>query len=124
MRISGGELLELSQCEAIVQSYGIPWSADMARPVRLSEVWTRMLRNLANCHEQVGDYGALRTVRAMLQCNDATDPEMAAAAVPFLSEASERQQANALDSASSLQQQQQQQLLRMLQVLRLQQQPS
>ena len=42
----GGQLLTLDHCEAIVRSYNVPWSEEMARPVPVSEVWQRMVRRI------------------------------------------------------------------------------
>ena len=62
----GGELLQLSQCENIVRSYGYRWSEDMAAPVPPAEVCQRMLRNLLNAHKQDGDMARARIVEAAL----------------------------------------------------------
>ena len=42
-----------------------------------------MLRNLINCHEQLGDYDNLRVVRALLHCDHRTPPGQAAGMVPY-----------------------------------------
>jgi len=51
----GGKLLGLADCEEIVRSYGIEWNAGMVAPVPMSEVWTRMVRNLINSAHRAGD---------------------------------------------------------------------
>ena len=43
-----------------------------------------MLRNLINCHEQLGDYDNLRVVRALLHCDHRTPPGQAAGMVPYM----------------------------------------
>ena len=61
-----GRLLNIDQCEAIVRAYGIPWSEELARPVPLTEVWGRQVRNLANCHKQSGEFDKLQLTEALL----------------------------------------------------------
>jgi len=64
-----GALLSLHQCEAIVNSYGLAWSDEMVTPVLPSEVWQRMVRNLVNCHKQVGDFERLLQCEQLLHIN-------------------------------------------------------
>ena len=60
------KLLDLTDCQSIVARYGIRWNAEMAAVVRHTEVWERMLRNLHNCHQQVGDTSRAYIVQHML----------------------------------------------------------
>jgi len=46
----GGKVLSLENCRHIVQRFGISWDEQMLRHVKNAEVWSRMVRNLANCH--------------------------------------------------------------------------
>ena len=86
-----------------------------------------MLRNLANCHEQLGEFGKLQAVRAMLKCCDrATSADAAATAMPYAGSNGEADPMSVLaDGLGEMQnmspQQQQQQLMRMLHLLQLQQ---
>ena len=110
-----------------MHSYGIAWDESMARPQSNREVWERMLRNLANCHEQLGEFGKLQAVRAMLKCCDrATSADAAATAMPYAGSNGEADPMSVLaDGLGEMQnmspQQQQQQLMRMLHLLQLQQ---
>ena len=94
----------------------------MATPIRAADVWQRMMRNLLNCHEQVGDFAALRVVQCMFECRANTPPEEAASALAYGGAAAPERTPHAGEGAASLHQLQQQQLMRMLQVLQLQQQ--
>lgn len=62
----GGELLDLDACKQIVGSYGIAWADEMANPVPPAEVWGRMVRNLANCHSQIGEFAQARLAQQLL----------------------------------------------------------
>ena len=109
---------------AVVRSYGIAWSAEMASPVKPTDVWHRMMRNLVNCHEQTGNLETLRVLQDMFNCRASMPPDEAAHTLDYEyvgnlemvppEEAMRRHQ----------QQLQQQQLMRMLQVLQLQQHAS
>ena len=92
------------------------------QPTRAAEVWLRMLRNLINCHEQVGDRGRLRVVRAMLEIKGTTPSDEAAAAVPY--HEPEQPSLPPELNTEGLSHLQQQQLMRMLQVMQLAQQAS
>jgi len=48
---SGGKILNLADCQSIVvDGYQIPWKENMVNPISKDMVWTRMIRNLLNCH--------------------------------------------------------------------------
>lgn len=84
----GGRLLTLEHCEHIVRSYGVPWSADHARPVPIDEVWSRQVRNLLNCHKQTGDFDRMLLAERLLQSGDQGTPyeRTANAAIPYPSD--------------------------------------
>ena len=81
----------------------------------------RMLRNLANCHEQSGNVAASRVVRAMLEIRPGTPADEAAAMVPYVQPTAVEVDMHGTEGLSQLQQQQ---LMRMLQVMQLAQHAS
>ena len=90
-----------------------------------------MLRNLINCHEQLGDYDNLRVVRALLHCDHRTPPGQAAGMVPYHGDEEDGIKSNGHghghggggegNNNNNVQMANQMMLMRMLQALQMQQ---